>query len=393
MKVAILHDDFTVCGGAEKLVALLSSGLNKKGIETEIITFDFRDQLKKIIPKNLVIKTLNHEKLPNLPIMRQAAFAELNVRDEYDFFIFSGHLSLYAAKIHTPNLFYCHYVSSIGFKEPKIIDGIQNPIFRHETMSKNFDALVKALFEKGGDRYLKYIVEQRETFSLHGPELSYGENLKYIQTIATNSAHTSQKLKKACKRRSLVIYPPVETSNYGYKKQKGYWISVNRIVPMKRIRLQLVAFSQLPDEKLYIIGQIENDFYYQALKKIKPPNVHFLGVIGGRDLIQRLSECRGFIFTAKDEDFGMSVIEAMASGKAVIAPFEGGLKESVQDGKVGKLIRNINAKKLAKAIQNIGKELEKNPEKYRKACTERARKFDVSIFIEKIKTQIEKHVS
>jgi len=62
-----------------------------------------------------------------------------------------------------------------------------------------------------------------------------------------------------------------------------------------------------------------------------------------------------------DEDFGMVPVEAMASGKPVIAANEGGYRETVIDGVTGKLIENINEEKLVKAIENIGA-----PEKYKK---------------------------
>ena len=104
-------------------------------------------------------------------------------------------------------------------------------------------------------------------------------------------------------------------------------------------------------------------------------------------LIDLYANCKGFIATAKDEDFGMTPVEAMASGKPVIAANEGGYKETVIDGVTGMLIDDINADKLVEAIKKMGE----NPQKFKAACIEQAKKFDTKIFIKKIKEQIKKH--
>ena len=80
----------------------------------------------------------------------------------------------------------------------------------------------------------------------------------------------------------------------------------------------------------------------------------------------------------------MNVVEAMASGKPVIAPNEGGYKETIIDGKTGILIENINEDKIIGAIKKIGG----NTEKFKNDCQKQAEKFDTKIFIEKIKKQI-----
>lgn len=148
--------------------------------------------------------------------------------------------------------------------------------------------------------------------------------------------------------------------------------------------MQLKAFSKLPNEQLYIIGDTHVPEYYNKLKQIKPSNVQFLGLLSEEELLNKLSECKGFIHTPINEPFGMAPVEAMASGKPVIAPNEGGLKETIIDGVTGKLIDDINSDKLATAIKGVGR----NPEKYKDACLMQAKKFDVEIFIKKMREEI-----
>ena len=83
----------------------------------------------------------------------------------------------------------------------------------------------------------------------------------------------------------------------------------------------------------------------------------------------------------------MNVLEAMASGKPVIAPNEGGYRETIINGKTGILINDINEDKIIMAIKKIGK----NSKQYKNACIEQAQKFNTEIFIKKIKYLIKKN--
>jgi len=187
---------------------------------------------------------------------------------------------------------------------------------------------------------------------------------------------------------SSVVYPPIETGKFKYKKHKGYWLSVNRFYPNKRVELQLESFRKLKKEKLKIVGGIAagdgGEEYVKAKLKDIPKNIEILGQVSDAELKELYSNCKGFIFTGKDEDFGMAPVEAMASGKPVIAPNEGGLKETVINGKTGILIDNINSDKIVEAVKKVGK----NPEKYKKACEDRAKEFSVEEFIKRIKKEI-----
>jgi glycosyltransferase involved in cell wall biosynthesis len=80
----------------------------------------------------------------------------------------------------------------------------------------------------------------------------------------------------------------------------------------------------------------------------------------------------------------MTVIEAMASGKPVIAPNEGGYRETIINKVTGLLIDDINENKIKSAVEFITI----SPDTYKEACLRQAQKFDTTIFIEKIKQQL-----
>ena len=152
------------------------------------------------------------------------------------------------------------------------------------------------------------------------------------------------------------------------------------------------AFSKLPNEKLIIVGSYERSKHFLKYAKycqeIKPKNVEIKSWVSQKELLALYANCKGFITTSKDEDFGLTPVEAMASGKPVIAPNEGGYKETMINNKTGILIDNIDENKLINAIKSINQELKTNPNKYKKTCEKQSKKFDIKTFIEKIKQEI-----
>jgi glycosyltransferase involved in cell wall biosynthesis len=403
MKIAIIHDDFSICGGGEKLIALLARGLANLGWETEIITFDIAEETKKIIPAGVKIKVIG-EKGPKISndLIRRYLFSKLDLKRSFDFFVFSGSASFCAAKNNEPNMLYCHSVpalaGSVMVKPQKELEMFRNSLI--ERVWTKLYRLKNGLITKEVPKFianridaLRLMVADAEwrwnwKFLIYQP--SEKEAIRHVQKIVVNSCHIRNKVKRFYGRESRIIYPPVEISKYRCQNPENFWISINRIVPAKRIEMQLAAFSKLPEEKLYIVGHNEDSEYYNQLMQAKPPNVEFIGVVEEAELIDRLGKCKGLIFTARDEDFGMAPVEAMASGKPVIAPNEGGCQETIIDGETGILINEIDADKIIGAVKKMSQRLALDPEKYKKACLKQAGNFSFDNFIEKMSEEVKK---
>jgi len=363
-KIAIFHNFLDNIGGAEIVTLILAEQLNADIYTTNI---DY-EKIKKMGFNPRKIHSIG--KIPlNAPFRQQAAlirFRKLNLKDKYNFFIIAGDWAMSGAVNNKPNLWYVH--SPIR----EIWDLYKYT--RNNTVPKPlriiFDLWVKL------NRYLnkKYV--------------------KHSQKIVCNSINTKNRVKKYLKRDAIVINPPTQTKKYKYKPHKNYWLSVNRLISHKRIDIQLKAFSKLSNEKLIMIGSYEQSKHFKEYakycKKIKPKNVKIISWIDNKELINLYSNCKGLITTANNEDFGMTPVEAMASGKPVIASNEGGYKETIINNKTGILIDNINENKLIQAIKKINQQLEskQNQEKYKRACQKKAKEFDTKEFIEKIKEQI-----
>lgn len=362
MKIAIFHNYMDNIGGAEIVGLTLARELNADFYTTNID----EEKIKKMGFSDIKLKSIG--KIPlNAPFRQQMAlwrFGKLNLKGRYDFFVIDGDWAVSAAVHNKPNLWYVHSpIREIWDLYEYMKQDIVPPAWRWL-----FDVWVYY------NRHLnkKYV--------------------KHVNKIACNSENTLKRVKKYLQREAVVIHPPIETSEYYHRAAGDYWLSVNRLFYHKRINMQLKAFAKMPDEKLTLVGSYEKARHFQAYaeycKKIKPENVEILSWVDREKLIELYANCKGLITTSQDEDFGMTPVEAMASGKPVIAPNEGGYKETIISGKTGILIDNIDEHKLIETIKKIGNETNKNPEVFRNNCQKQAKKFDTSIFIEKIKKQI-----
>ncbi len=365
MKIAIFHNYLDNIGGAEVVCLTLAGGLGADLYTTnidpeKIVKMGFNDVLPRIYSIG---------KIPlNAPFRQQLAlwkFRRLNLGKKYDFYIIGGDWAMSAAVKNKPNLWYIHSPLNElwAFKDyikKNLLKNIKRPLFEIWVLA---------------NRYLT------KKYS------------KHINIWVCNSKNTKERVKKYYKKNALVINPPINTKNFYYQKNGDFWLSVNRLSEAKRIDIQLKAFSGLPKEKLIIVGSYEKGVKHfekekKYLESIIPQNAEIKSWVNQKELTELYANCKGFIATSKDEDFGMNVCEALASGKPVIAPNEGGYKETIINDKTGILIDNINEQKLIEAIKKLNIEIKQNPLKFKKNCQERAKKFDTEIFIKKIKEQI-----
>ena len=135
---------------------------------------------------------------------------------------------------------------------------------------------------------------------------------------------------------------------------------------------------------LYIVGE---GHLYKYLKKISKKNITFCGFIPENDLFELYGSCRAFVITAENEDFGLTPLEAMASGKPVIAVNEGGFKETIINGQTGILYERG---KLVETINNFIK----NEKIFDvNVIKKHAAKFDISIFQSKLKNIVNKYMN
>lgn len=198
-----------------------------------------------------------------------------------------------------------------------------------------------------------------------------------VDTFMANSKTAQFRIKKYYKRDSHIIYPPVELERYKISKtQEDYFLAGCRLVPYKRIDNIIRAFRET-DKKLKIFGDGTD---MDRLKQIAGgrDNIEFLGRVSKEKQAELYSKCQAYINPQK-EDFGITVVEAMASGRPVIALRKGGAIETVVEGKTGMFIEDDSPEAILEAVNKFNSS-DYNPQEIRT----HAEQFSVSRFKKEI---------
>ncbi len=205
-----------------------------------------------------------------------------------------------------------------------------------------------------------------------------------VDYFIANSENTKERIKKFYRRDAEVIYPPVmveqiikATSNL---KPKNYYLVVARLAGAKGLDLSLEAARKLKFN-LKIVGEpVGLHWEEKKLRENVGGNVEFLGRVSDEALWKLYGECQAFLALAEDEDFGITVVEAQAAGRPVLAFRGGGYLETVIEGKTGLFFDKPQAESLTQAIKSLSK-IRINPQD----CRQQAKKFSQEVFQQKIK--------
>ncbi len=169
-----------------------------------------------------------------------------------------------------------------------------------------------------------------------------------VDAMVGNSEYIARQLRELYGRDAKVIYPFAEQSRFTKPRLPGKcYLMVGAFAPNKRVDLAIEAFTRLK-LPLLIVGSGPGQ---KALKKIAGPTIDFLGSLSNAAIADLYSKCRAFVFPGKD-DFGITPVEAMASGAPVIAFGEGGACETVTP-QTGVLFTPQTVEALMEAVQKI----------------------------------------
>ena len=135
-----------------------------------------------------------------------------------------------------------------------------------------------------------------------------------VDEFVANSANVSRRIRRAYGRDSRVIPPPVSVERHFSLPAEDYYLIVTELVAYKRVDSAVRAFAAM-GRRLRIVGDGPE---FKALKRITAPNIEFCGRVTDDELCHLYARCRAFLMPG-EEDFGMAAVEALASGKPVIA--------------------------------------------------------------------------
>lgn len=246
----------------------------------------------------------------------------------------------------------------------------------HTPMRYAWDDCQKYIEEFGFPRLIKKIIPFLMNYIRVWDRMSADRPDIYI----ANSKFVSGRIKKYYKKKSIVINPPVDVEKFRLDEKKGnYFLMVGRLMIYKRFDIVIQAFNEL-GWPLKIIGRGPDE---KRLKRMAKNNIEFTGRLSDDELSATYSRAKAFIFP-QEEDFGIVAIEAMASGKPIIAFRGGDIIEHVREGKDGLFFDKQTPDSLIEVLKKF------RPENFdSELIREKALPFDREIFKEKIKQQVE----
>ena len=179
---------------------------------------------------------------------------------------------------------------------------------------------------------------------------------------------------------SVVIPPPVRCKLFQISENDGdYFLVVSRFQEYKRVDIAIAACNKL-GLKLKVVGDGPD---YKRLKAMAGPTVELLGRVDDAHVKELYAGCRAFLFPG-EEDFGITPLEAMASGRPVIAYGKGGALETVVEGVTGTFFKEQTTDSLIDALRRF-ETMTFDKHKLR----EHAEKFDDEVFKARIKAFVE----
>jgi glycosyltransferase involved in cell wall biosynthesis len=171
-----------------------------------------------------------------------------------------------------------------------------------------------------------------------------------VHRYIANSRHVAQRIGRYYNRRSVIVYPPVDTDFFrpSGAPPEPVALVVSALVPYKRVELAIEA-ARLAGLPLTIAGDGPERGRLEAMAG---PDVTFIGSpsdAGVRDLYNRAQ----VVVLPGEEDFGLVPVEAQACGRPVVALARGGALETVVDGVTGLLVAEATPQAFAGALRRV----------------------------------------
>jgi glycosyltransferase involved in cell wall biosynthesis len=323
MRVALVHDYFFQAGGAERVMEVLHEMFPTAPIFTTVLRRDtLWPRLRGADIRTSGLQVLLDGGFPAralLPFYPRAV-ESLNLAD-FDLVISNSSSFAKGAQVgyQTCHICYCHTPMRFAWSQAAY------------TKRERFGAFTRLALRP----ILAYM--RRWDYRTRGRPFAYlGNSSAVVRRIRETYGITAE-----------LMHPPVDVTRcHAASVRDDYYLIVSRLAPYKRIDLAVDAFNQL-GKRLIIIGDGPD---MKSLAAMAGPTVQLLGRLSDEAVSAHFARARGFILPG-EEDFGITPLEANASGCPVIAAAAGGALDTVVDGVTGVLFADGDVAGLMGAVR------------------------------------------
>jgi glycosyltransferase involved in cell wall biosynthesis len=365
MKVAVVHDWLVTYAGAERVLEQMLAVYPKADVFSLI---DFVPPAEREFLGGRTVHTSFLQRIPGmarryrsfLPLM-PLAIEQLDL-SKYDLVLSSSYAVAKGVLTGPDQLHLC---------------------LCHSPMRYAWDLQNQYLRETGLDRGIRGALAR---LMLHRMRLWDVRSATGVDGFIAISRYIARRIWKAYRRKSTVIYPPVDVDAFTPAGPKeDFYVTASRMVPYKRMDLIVEAFATMPQRKLVVIGDGPEA---RRIRSRGAPNVEFLGQQPFDVLRDRLRRARAFVFAA-EEDFGIAPLEAQACATPVLAFGKGGVLETVRgledDSPTGVFFPEQTVPSLVDAVERFEREEGRIDAD---ACRQNALRFSAGRF----RTQLDAYV-
>lgn len=172
----------------------------------------------------------------------------------------------------------------------------------------------------------------------------------HVDHFIANSSFIARRIRKVYRRDSEIIFPPVDLDAFSIAvaPTRDFYFYIGQLVPYKRVDLAVAACTRM-GRRLVIVGTGSEE---TRLRAMAGPSVEFRGWASNQELKALYQNCRGLLFPG-EEDFGIVPLEAMASGRPVVAYGSGGVLDTVVENKTGVFFDRQTTEDLVDAIERF----------------------------------------
>ncbi len=352
----VLHDYYEGMEGGGRLCAILAAGLSAT------LGYGFARPDHPLVGAHPPGQRLDLNAFSRLPLWRQIklarAFQAWRPTAPFEYAVYSGFYAPLAVGAARRNLLYCHTPPRFVYDQ-------------REFYLRRLPLALRPLLQA----FIRYLRPR------------YEQAARRMDRLLVNSANVQRRLRDCLGLEADIVHPPCELEKFTWRGQQPYYLSTARLDPLKRVDKIIRAFLAMPDKSLVVASGGPEAVRLRKLAG-DAPNIRFTGWLSESALQTLVGEALAVIYLPRDEDFGMSPVEAMAAGKPVIGVAEGGLLETVIPDFTGLLLDpadDVEVEAIRRAVAEL------TPARalaMRRDCEARAELFSAGRFLACMKTYL-----